>query len=80
MAYIIHNNKRPLSYFYGNGNGRIRDILGFSNNNYFIFDTKEKAKDKIKQMKEELINRAIDLKLSIKLYKIFERLKIKEVA
>jgi len=76
MAYIIHNNKRPLSYFYGNGNGRIRDILGFSNNNYFIFDTKKQAENHIKYMKKEIRNRDIDLKLSIDLFKILNKLNI----
>ena len=80
--FIIHkkNNNRPLSYFYHNSNGKVKDIIGFSFKSYFSFDSKERAEGKIENMKREIRERTdFDLKLSINLFNIFDNLSISEV-
>ena len=78
MKFIITNKKGlPLSYFYRNGNGRIRDIIGFAFKSYFTFETEEQALSHIRYMKESIRARDnFDLKLWIKLENLFERLEI----
>jgi len=80
MSYIIHNTKRPLSYFFPNGNGEVKDIIGFSWRCYNIFNTEKEALNHIEYMKGKTREREdFDLKLSIKLFKIFDKLKVKEI-
>lgn len=80
MSFIILYKGRPLSYFYPNGNGSVKDIIGFSFNKYMTFRTKDESEKHIEYMKNEIRKRAdFDLKLSIKLGRIFERFKIADV-
>jgi len=78
MKYIITNKKGlPLSYFYGNGNGRVRDMIGFAFKSYFTFETEEQALKHIEYMKQAIRERNdFDLKLSIKLFNLFDKLEI----
>ena len=77
MVYIIHNGQRPLSYFYGNGNGRVSEVIGFSWNNYFIFGSKKEAEYKIKSMKRTIGKREY-MKNQEKILKVINKLKIKK--
>jgi len=78
--YIIHNGKRPLSYFFGNGNGKVKDIIGFGWKSYFQYGSEKEAFEHIEYMKKQIRERDdFDLKLSIKLFNLFDKLKIKEV-
>lgn len=78
--YIIHNGRRLLSYFYPNNNfcGKLKDIIGFSNNNFIFFTSEEEAHNKLKSMFSAYNNMEGDLKLSIQLFKTLEKLKISE--
>lgn len=80
MSFIIHNGLRPLSYFYPNNNfcGSIKDILGFSNNNFMTFPTEAEAHNYLRYMFNQHREMIGDLKLSIRVFNIMEKLKITE--
>lgn len=76
--FIIHNKKRPLSYFYPNNNfyGKITDIIGFSDKSYITFESREEANKRIEYMFKEFNKMEGDIKISFKVFKILESLKI----
>lgn len=80
MAYIIHNGKRPLSYWFPNNNfyGKVKDIIGFGFKSYFIFQTEEEANDKLKGMFNNFKDMEGEIKLSFKIWRILEKLKVNE--
>lgn len=80
MAYaLFKNRKTPLSYFYPNSNGKVRDILGFSPRSYTTFPTRAEAEEYKAYMQTELTKRELELNLSVKLYKIIKALKVLEL-
>ena len=81
MGFIISNEFRPLSYWYPNNNfyGKTKDIIGFNKNNYFVFGSINEAQNNIKKMFKDHTNMEGDLKLSIKIFNILEKLKIYEI-
>jgi len=81
MNYIIHNGIRPLNYFYPNNNfnGTLKDIIGFSWKNYATFPTEKEAHNHLKYLFCSHRDMIGDLKLSIRLFNLMEKLKIKEV-
>ena len=80
MRYLLTKQNKPLSYFWSNGNGKTtRSIIGFKfKPSYFSFNTQQEAENYIEYMKRTIREREIDLKLSIKLFKVFEKVKIQE--
>lgn len=81
MVFVIHNGTRPLSYWFNNNNfnGTIKDIIGFSWNIYFSFNNEKEAHEQIKKMFKDHTQMVGDLKLSIKCFKVLEKLKVKVV-
>jgi hypothetical protein len=80
MTFVITFKHKPVSYFYPNGNGGVKDIIGFSWKNYQIFDSKFDADRRIQYFKREIRAREdFDLKLSIKLGNMFDKMKIEEL-
>ena len=57
LKYVLTRNNIPLSYFYPNGNGDVKDIIGFSWNNYIIFSSRKEAEDKKESMLRQLYTR-----------------------
>ena len=47
---IVNKYKTPLSAFHSNGGWEIKDVFPCSRNNYYVFDTEEKAYNKIAYM------------------------------
>ena len=74
--YIIHNGKRPLSYFFPNGNGKPKDIIGFSWKSYEIFDTEEQAQERINLLRVALNYMKIDHELRVKINRLINDLQI----
>lgn len=80
MSFIIHNGTRPLSYWHPNGNGTIKDLIGFSNDNYFIHSTKEEAENHLKYMHRSLRNMEhLNTELLLNVKAIISKLKITEL-
>ena len=79
MSYYLFYNGKAVSYFYPNGNGQVNDIIGFSGRSFEIFNSKEEAEERVEYFKRAIRERDdFDLKLSIKLFNIFDKIKVKE--
>jgi len=82
MSYEIQYQGKPLSYFYGNSNGKVVDFMGFGRSkSWKIFNTRKEAEDYIQYMRDTIKMRGFDIApvLSIKLYEVINKLKIIEV-
>ena len=80
MKFIITNGIRPLSYFFVNGNGTVKDIIGFSWSNYFFYRNYQDAENYLNSMKKQLKARdSIEVKLWLKVSKVLDKLQIKQI-
>lgn len=75
--WTITDGKKYLRYFYPNNNfyGSLKDMIGFSFNDFMIFSTKEEAEKKIENMFKDFNQMEGEIKLSFKLYKVLKKLK-----
>jgi hypothetical protein len=82
MAIVLVYRGRGLRYWFPNNNfyGSLKDIIGFSLNSYFIFDTLEQAENKKKNMLIDFYGMEGEVKLSFKVYNIINSLKVIEVS
>jgi len=79
MKFVIINKQfRPLSYFFPNGNDRVRDIIGFSNYNFIPFYNIKEAENWIKFMKSKIREREMEVRCWLKICKLIDNLKIVE--
>lgn len=61
MRYTLEYKNKPLSYLFPNGNGTVKDVIGFSSRNHFIFDDEGAAWDYLDAQHDTLIERKADL-------------------
>ncbi|MFA5340213.1 MAG: hypothetical protein WC332_00405 [Clostridia bacterium] len=76
--FVIKYNGKTLSYLHPNGNGTVKDIIGFSNKSYHVFEDEGGAWDYLQTMHDKIIERKDELTAGLfdKLEKVINSCKV----